>query len=123
MTTVSRRRSRDGPLELGPEDMCQLGRVPRIPHWFEPVADHLGPAYLRYSFTKGTEQEVDFLVDLLDLRPGTLVADIGCGPGRHAHALARRGIGVVGVDISARFVALAAAAGPGGTARLRLYAR
>jgi hypothetical protein len=24
-------------------------------HWFEPVADHLGGAYLRYSFTKGTD--------------------------------------------------------------------
>ena len=28
-------------------------------HWFEPLADHLGAAYLRYSFTKGTEQEVE----------------------------------------------------------------
>jgi len=32
-------------------------------HWFEAIADHAGAAYLRYSFTKGTEQEVDFLVD------------------------------------------------------------
>ena len=23
-------------------------------HWFEPIAEHLGAAYLRYSFTKGT---------------------------------------------------------------------
>ena len=30
----------------------------REPHWFEPVADHLGAAYLRYSFTKGTAQEI-----------------------------------------------------------------
>ena len=36
-------------------------------HWFEPVADHLGAAYLRYSFTKGTKQEVEFLVAALDL--------------------------------------------------------
>ena len=34
-------------------------------HWFEPVADHLGGAYLRYSFTKGTEQEVGFVVGAL----------------------------------------------------------
>ena len=39
-------------------------------HWFEPVAEHLGEAYLRYSFTKGTRQEVDHLVTVLDLRPG-----------------------------------------------------
>ena len=33
--------------------------------------------------------------------------DVGCGPGRHALALAERGVEVVGVDISARFVDLA----------------
>ena len=31
-------------------------------HWFEPIAEHLGPAYLRYSFTKGTAQEVDHII-------------------------------------------------------------
>jgi SAM-dependent methyltransferase len=76
-------------------------------HWFEPVADHLGAAYLRYSFTKGTAQEIEFLVDALDLRPGQRVLDVGCGPGRHAYALAERGMEVVGVDISQRFVDLA----------------
>jgi SAM-dependent methyltransferase len=76
-------------------------------HWFEDVADHLGGAYLRYSFTKGTDQEVDFLVDCLGLAPGARVLDVGCGPGRHAHALGRRGFEVVGVDISERFVTLA----------------
>lgn len=83
-------------------------RVPRQPHWFEPVADHLGAAYLRYSFTKGTEQEVDFIVDALGLRPGMTVLDVGCGPGRHVHAMARRGLRVVGVDISFRFLQVAA---------------
>jgi cyclopropane fatty-acyl-phospholipid synthase-like methyltransferase len=78
-------------------------------HWFEPVADHLGAAYLRYSFTKGTRQEVDHLVELLGLVPGQRVLDVGCGPGRHALELARRGVFVHGVDISQRFVDLAAA--------------
>jgi SAM-dependent methyltransferase len=81
-------------------------------HWFEDVADHLGGAYLRYSFTKGTEQEVDFLVEALRLPAGARVLDVGCGPGRHAHALGRRGFEVVGVDISERFVALARRATP-----------
>jgi SAM-dependent methyltransferase len=76
-------------------------------HWFEDVADHLGAAYLRYSFTKGTEQEVGFLVETLGLEPGQRVLDVGCGPGRHALALARRGLQVTGVDISQRFVDLA----------------
>ena len=39
-------------------------------HWFAPIAEHLGAAYLRYSFTKGTRREIDFLVPALGLRPG-----------------------------------------------------
>jgi SAM-dependent methyltransferase len=78
-----------------------------VTHWFEGIADHLGRAYLRYSFTKGTEQEVGFLVEELELEPGTRVLDVGCGPGRHALALAARGIEVVGIDISERFVTIA----------------
>jgi SAM-dependent methyltransferase len=80
---------------------------PAHDHWFEPIADHLGSAYLRYSFTKGTRQEIDFLVEVLQLGPGSRVLDVGCGPGRHALELARRGISVVGIDISESFVRLA----------------
>ena len=43
----------------------------------------------------------------LGLAPGMRVLDVGCGPGRHAHALARAGVEVVGVDISERFIDLA----------------
>jgi len=83
-------------------------------HWFEPLAHHLGAAYLRYSFTKGTANEVAFLVDALGLQPGDRVLDVGCGPGRHARALAERGVRVHGVDISRRFVDLATAGAPDG---------
>jgi len=76
-------------------------------YWFDALAEFLGPAYLRNAFTKGTEQEVDFLVDALALVPGMRVLDVGCGPGRHSLALARRGYEVVGVDHSAEFVRLA----------------
>src|SRR5688500_8239129 len=76
--------------------------------WFNDIADFLGPAYLRYSFTKGTKQEVDVLVEALGLQPGkSRVLDVGCGPGRHAHELARRGIEAHGVDISQRFIDVA----------------
>jgi SAM-dependent methyltransferase len=78
--------------------------------WFEAIAEHAGSAYLRYSFTKGTEQEVAFLFDELGLGPGQRVLDVGCGPGRHAQSLSRRGVQVVGVDISRRFLLLAAGA-------------
>jgi SAM-dependent methyltransferase len=92
-------------------------------HWFEAVAEHAGPAYLRYSFTKGTVQEIDFLVDVLELEPGDRVLDVGCGPGRHAHELARRGIRVHGVDISERFVVLATESAPEGATFERADAR
>lgn len=81
-------------------------------HWFEDVADHLGEAYLRYSFTKGTLQEIDAIVDVLGLQPGERVLDVGCGPGRHAHELARRGMVVHGIDISQRFIDLAVPGAP-----------
>ena len=80
---------------------------PEDTHWFDAVADFLGPAYLRNAFTKGTEQEVDFLIDALALEPGMRVLDVGCGPGRHSLSLARRGFDAVGVDHSAEFVSLA----------------
>ena len=83
-------------------------------HWFEGVADHLGAAYLRYSFTCGTVSEVAALVDVLDLVPGDRVLDVGGGPGRHSHELARRGHEVVGLDVSETFIALARRDAPRG---------
>ncbi len=83
-------------------------------HWFEGVADHLGDAYLRYSFTYGTVSEVDVLVEVLDLAPGARLLDVGCGPGRHSHELARRGFEVVGLDVSETFVGLARRGAPRG---------
>ncbi len=80
----------------------------RSEHFFEPLARFVGAAYLRYSFTRGTEQEIGVLVEALGLSGGELILDVGCGPGRHSHALARRGYRVLGVDLAQEFVALAA---------------
>lgn len=92
-------------------------------HWFEDLADHMGEAYLRYSFTMGTVQEVDHLMAALGLGPGSRVLDVGCGPGRHAHEFARRGVEVHGIDISSTFVDLASASAPPGATFERLDAR
>lgn len=92
-------------------------------HWFEPIADHVGASYLRYAHTRGTRQEIDHVVKILDLHPGMRVLDVGCGPGRHAHELARRGIAAHGVDISARFVELARMHAPTGATFERRDAR
>lgn len=92
-------------------------------HWFEPIAEHLGAAYLRYSFTKGTRQEVDAVIGWLGLEPGMRVLDVGCGPGRHAHELASRGIVVHGIDISEPFITIARRDAPVGATFERLDAR
>jgi len=92
-------------------------------HWFEEAASHMGEAYLRYSFTKGTEQEVNFLIDQLELKPGMKVLDVGCGPGRHAHLLAQAGIEVLGIDISEEFVDIASRKAVAGSRFLKLDAR
>lgn len=81
---------------------------------FELIGDHARSTYLRYSFTRGTAQEVDFLFSELALRSGMRLLDVGCGPGRHAWALRDKGVDVVGVDVSAGFLS---AAGPGLWAR------
>jgi SAM-dependent methyltransferase len=75
--------------------------------WYRPLAAHLKEAYLRYSFTYGTGQEVEFLYEALELQPGQRILDVGAGPGRHSIEFAKRGLDVVAVDISPDFAALA----------------
>jgi SAM-dependent methyltransferase len=77
------------------------------PGWYRPIAAHLRSAYLRYSFTKGTKQEVDFLFETLEMEPGMRLLDVGMGPGRHSIEFAKRGLQVVGVDLSPEFVEVA----------------
>jgi SAM-dependent methyltransferase len=77
--------------------------------YFREMGEVLGEAYLRYDFTRGTEQETRFLLGLLDLPPAARILDVGCGPGRHAVALAAHGLKVTGIDVSARFLEIAAA--------------
>jgi SAM-dependent methyltransferase len=89
--------------------------MPPVPDgpWFDELADFLGKAYWApdtsriQAFTYGTEQEVEFLYEQLHLREGSRVLDLGCGPGRHSLALARRNIDVVGIDHSEAFIDLA----------------
>ena len=72
--------------------------------YYKEIGDFLKENYLDYGFTKGTVQEVDFLVQLMDLPPNSRILDIGCGTGRHSLELARRGFRTLGVDISAEFI-------------------
>lgn len=66
-----------------------------------------GEDYLRiYSFLtpERTEREVDGIVRLLDLPPGSAILDLCCGHGRHALALAKQGYRVTGQDLSEVFL-------------------
>ena len=76
-------------------------------HWFEDVADTLGESYLKYSFTRGTNQEVDALIEMLEITQDHGILDVGCGPGRHAVAFGERGYRVHGIDVSERFIEIA----------------
>lgn len=78
------------------------------PNEWTAFFDEHAPAYDDNCFTKNTLREVDFLIETLGLAPGASILDVGCGTGRHAVELARRGYAVTGVDISAGMLAQAA---------------
>ena len=83
--------------------------MPAKTKW-ETFFDAHAAVYDENCFTKNTLAEVDFLIAELKLAPGTTVLDVGCGTGRHAVELARRGCVVTGVDLSSGMLAQAAAA-------------
>lgn len=76
--------------------------------WKEFFDSH-APFYEQNEFTKNTRFEVDFLLGLFDLPPNSSIVDIGCGTGRHAIELAKRGYSVTGVDLSPGMLAEARA--------------
>lgn len=61
--------------------------------------NHAGK-YMDEPFVTGTVAEVDFLIEHLQLTPDQRILDMGCGTGRHALELSRRGYHVLGVDLS-----------------------
>lgn len=76
-------------------------------HEWARFFDEHAPQYMDNVFTRNTLAEVDFLLELLDLKPGDHILDIGCGTGRHSIELTRRGYQATGVDISGGMLAQA----------------
>jgi len=68
--------------------------------WHEELFANYAKTYDSESFTTGTLGEVDFLEKELDGDKSRAILDIGCGTGRHAIELARRGYSVTGIDLS-----------------------
>ena len=54
-----------------------------------------------------TERETSFVVDSLGLQEGAIVLDLACGHGRHAVALAQRGMVVTGQDLNEDYLRMA----------------
>jgi 2-polyprenyl-3-methyl-5-hydroxy-6-metoxy-1,4-benzoquinol methylase len=67
---------------------------------WEVFFDHHAPKYMNEVFTQNTEEEVEFLIEELQLPNGGAILDVGCGTGRHAVELAKRGYQITGIDIS-----------------------
>jgi len=81
--------------------------MPEKTTW-ERFFDAHAPIYEDNVFTKNTVLEIEFLLDELQLPPGGSVLDVGCGTGRHAILLAKRGYAVTGLDVSSEMLARAA---------------
>jgi ubiquinone/menaquinone biosynthesis C-methylase UbiE len=65
------------------------------------------------GFAEVTGQLADPLLDACDVGAGTLVLDVGCGPGQVAAAAGARGATAIGVDVSRPMVEIAASRHPG----------
>jgi len=68
--------------------------------WYESLFENYAATYDKESFTQGTAGEVDFIEAEIQSDKSVRVLDVGCGTGRHAVELARRGYAVAGVDLS-----------------------
>ena len=88
---------------------CSVAAMP-APHWFfRFMYDRESAAWERRRNEPEHRELVERTADELAnvVAPPGPVADLGCGPGAHALALARRGYDVVGVDGSPRMVEVA----------------
>ena len=81
--------------------------------WFHGFFDATYVRQLRAQWSDAlTRKQVAFAVKALGLRRGARVLDVPCGFGRHARLFARRGMLVVGVDLSPAMIAEARRGGP-----------
>ena len=68
--------------------------------WYESLFENYGQKYDRESFVQGTLGECDFIEQEIAFNKSVRILDIGCGTGRHAIELSKRGYNVKGIDLS-----------------------
>jgi 2-polyprenyl-3-methyl-5-hydroxy-6-metoxy-1,4-benzoquinol methylase len=68
--------------------------------WYEELFENYAETYDNEVFTKGTIRECDFIEKEINSDKTINILDIGCGTGRHAIELAKRGYSVTGIDLS-----------------------
>ncbi|MBL0176091.1 MAG: class I SAM-dependent methyltransferase [Ignavibacteria bacterium] len=68
--------------------------------WYEDLFENYALTYDNEVFVQGTAGECDFIEKEIAFDKTVRILDIGCGTGRHAIELARRGHTVVGIDLS-----------------------
>ncbi len=68
----------------------------------------MGIEYEDYPFTKGTENEVEWMIKEYLTNPEMKILDVGCGTGRHAINLATKGYkNITGIDLSPTMISAA----------------
>ncbi|MDF1618044.1 class I SAM-dependent methyltransferase [Petrocella sp. FN5] len=68
--------------------------------WYEKLFDNYGEKYDKEIFTQGTRGECDFIEKELNFDQSLKILDVGCGTGRHAIELTKRGYQITGIDLS-----------------------
>lgn len=75
--------------------------------WQTFYSGHYVDFHLEAVSAKQTAREVDFMLKVLDLPDGANVLDLGCGEGRHALEMAKRGYWMTAVDATAPLLQVA----------------
>ena len=68
--------------------------------WYESLFENYARKYDKECFVQGTAGECDFIEEEIARDKSLKIIDIGCGTGRHAIELTKRGYHVTGVDLS-----------------------
>ncbi|NIW80416.1 MAG: methyltransferase domain-containing protein [Calditrichae bacterium] len=68
--------------------------------WYEELFENYAKTYDAEEFTQGTIGECDFIETEINYDKTTRILDVGCGTGRHAIELSKRGYPVTGIDLS-----------------------